>query len=131
MTRDEYIELCRMYLEPLSYDNIKTVMTIGKIETAIYCGGVGVTKYDTGDITNRKGVYFPYSFKYDKRKKCVKVNNVNGIPTGTWNDYLIFKIYEDDKIKEHIVKLSVDIRAMMKKERINEIKKAGAEYVVG
>lgn len=128
MTREEYTELCKMYLEPLNYNNIKTILDNCSSEVAVYCGGVGVTKYDTGDITNRRGVYFPYSFRYDKRAERLRVNNVHGHPTGTWNSYIMFKITEDDKIKEHIVKLSEDIRAMMKKERMNEIKKAGAEY---
>lgn len=131
MTRDEYIELCQIYLEPLNCDNIKTTLMKGTIETAVYCGGIGVTKYDTGFITNRMGVYFPYSFKYDKRSKHVKVKDAHGKVTGSWNSYIRFKITEDDKIKEHIIKLSADIRAMMKKERMSEIKKAGAKYVVG
>ena len=128
MTREEYTELCQMYLEPLNCDNIKTTLIKGTIETGVYCGGVGVTKYDTGFITNRRGVYFPYSFNYDKSTKRVKVNDVNGKATGCWSSYIRFKLTEDDKIKWHIAKLSKDIRAMLKKERMSEIKKAGAKY---
>ena len=131
MTRDEYTELCQMYLEPLSYNNIKTALIKGIAETAVYCGGIGVTKYDSGDITNRRGVYFPYSFKYDKRTERVKINDVYGKATYTWDGYIKIKITEDDRIKEYIAKLSKDIIAMLKKERMSEIKNCGAEYVVG
>jgi hypothetical protein len=128
MTRDEYTELCKMYLEPLNCNNIKTVLMKCSCETAVYCGGIGVTKYDTGDITNRRGVYFPYSFKYDKRIERVRVNDAYGKATYTWDGYIRFKITEDDRIKEYIAKLSKDIIAMLKKERMNEIKNCGAEY---
>lgn len=130
MTRDEYTELCQMYLEPLNCNNIKTVLMKCSCETAVYCGGIGVTKYDSGDITNRRGVYFPYSFKYDKRAECVKINDVYGKATYTWDGYIKIKITEDDRIKEYIAKLSEDIRAMLKKERMSEIKKSGAEYEI-
>ena len=131
MTRNEYIKLCKMYLEPLSYNNIKTGLIEGITEVAIYCGGVGVTKYDNGDLTNRRGVYFPYSFKYDKRAERVRVYDIHGKATGFWDSYNMFKITEDDKIKEHIAKLSKDIRTMLKKERMKEIKNCGVEYDVG
>lgn len=131
MTRDEYTKLCQMYLEPLNYNNIKTVIMKCSCVTAVYCGGLGVTKYDSGSISNRIGVYFPYSFRYDKRVERVKINDVYGKATYTWDGYIRIKITEDDRIKEYIAKLSKDIRAMLKKERMKEIKNCGGEYVVG
>ena len=130
MTREEFTKLCQMYLEPLSYNNIKTVIMKSNSEqsTAVYCGGTGVTKYDNGYITNKKGVYFPYSLNYDKRSKHVKVKDAHGKVTGSWYSYIKYKVTEDDKIKEHIIKLSADIRAMMTKERMSEIKNCGGEY---
>ena len=130
MTRDEYTELCQMYLEPLSFNNIKTVVMKGKSEqsTAVYCGGIGVTKYDSGYITNKKGVYFPYSLKYDKRAERVRVSDTRGNPVWSWDGYIRINLTEDNQIKEYIAKLSKDIIAMLKKERMKEIKNCGAEY---
>ena len=131
MTREEFTELCQMYLEPLSYNNIKTVIMKSNSEqsTAVYCGGTGVTKYDNGYITNKKGVYFPYSFKYYKISGNVIVNKKDGkSPAWMWTDYIKLGLMEDAEIRRRIVKLSEDIRTMMKKIKKDQIKKCGTEY---
>lgn len=133
MTREEFTKLCDDYLN-LNDCNIQIQKCPLNREISYHINGMGLVKYTNRDASvslRDVGVYFPYGFKYYKISGNVIVNKKDGkSPAWMWTDYIKLGLMEDAEIRRRIVKLSENIRTMMKKIKKDQIKNAGAEYEI-